>query len=341
MRSTPSASHAAHPELRPCSNSRSRRAPSLRLKTRRGAPASPALEVEHLHKRYGEHVAVEDVSFAVARGEIFGILGPNGAGKTTTVECAQGLRAPDRGSVRALGLDVRRDPRSLRGRVGSQLQASALPDRLKVWEALDLFASLTPGAANSGDLLERWGLTEQRDTAFAELSGGQRQRLFVALALLGERELVFLDELTQGLDPVARRVAWELIRDIRDQGCAVVLVTHHMDEAERLCDRLAVIDRGCVTAAGNARDLVARARGGTRVRFTTECADLEWLRAVEGVTEVVRSGRDVEVHGGGALLASVTAALFERGIAPADLRVEQPTLEDAYVQLTTPTRETC
>jgi ABC-2 type transport system ATP-binding protein len=341
MWSTPPASHAVHRDLRPCSNSRSRRAPSFSLKTRRVVAAGHALEVEHLHKRYGDHVAVEDVSFAVARGEIFGILGPNGAGKTTTVECAQGLRAPDGGSVHALGLDVGRDSRSLRGRIGSQLQASALPDRLKVWEALDLFASLTPGAANPRELLERWGLAEQRNTVFAELSGGQRQRLFVALALLGARELVFLDELTQGLDAAARRVAWELISEIRDQGCAVVLVTHFMDEAERLCDRLAVLGHGRVIATGSARDLIARSRAGTRVHFTTECADLEWLRSVRGVTEVLRSGRYVEVHGGGALLASVTSALFERGIAPAELRVEQPTLEDAYEQLTTPTREQC
>jgi ABC-2 type transport system ATP-binding protein len=210
---------------------------------------------------------------------------------------------------------------------------------MKVSEALDLFAAMTPGATSRTDLLERWGLVAQRNTCFADLSGGQRQRLFVALALIGPRELVFLDELTQGLDPAARRVAWELIRGIRDQGCAVVLVTHYMDEAEHLCDRLAVIDRGRVVATGRAQELLARSRAETCVSFTSDQTELAWLHAVEGVTGVVRYGRRVEVTGHGPLLASVMAALFDRGIAPADLCVEQPTLEDAYVQLTGPAGE--
>jgi ABC-2 type transport system ATP-binding protein len=319
-----------------------RRMPSDRRRTsgRLGgclhAKGAPALEVKHLHKRYSEQVAVHDISLSVARGEIFGILGPNGAGKTTTVECAQGLRAADGGSIRLLGLDPKLEAAALRGRIGSQLQASALPDRIKVWEALDLFASLTPGGADWRVLLEQWGLQEKRNASFAELSGGQRQRLFVALALIGARELVFLDELTQGLDPASRRVAWELIREVRERGCTVVLVTHYMDEAERLCDRLAVIDRGRVVASGTPRELIARSGAEVRVRFSTDRADISWLKGLVGVRELVQRGRDVEVRGEGALLGAVASALFEHGISPADLRVEQPTLEDAYVQLTTP-----
>ncbi|MGI8904477.1 MAG: ABC transporter ATP-binding protein [Solirubrobacteraceae bacterium] len=268
-------------------------------------------------------------------GEIFGILGPNGAGKTTTVECAQGLREPDGGVIRVLGLDARRDARELRGRIGSQLQSSALPDRLRVWEALDLFASINPGGGDWTALLEQWGLAEKRNSSFADLSGGQRQRLLVALALIGAPEVVFLDELTQGLDPAARRVTWSLIGEIRDRGTTVVLVTHYMDEAERLCDRLAVIDRGCVLATGAPQELIAGSQAGIRVRFSTEEPDVSWLEAISEVRELTRRGPQVEVRGTGAVLALVASALVDHGIVPADLRAEQPTLEDAYMQLTT------
>jgi ABC-2 type transport system ATP-binding protein len=330
----PMAIHPARKSRRRRASHRLRCPKPRRLAVKRPGATCPALEVRHLCKRYGERTVLEDVSFSVARGEIFGILGPNGAGKTTTVECAQGLRRPDEGVIRAFGHDMAHDAKALRGRVGSQLQASALPDRMKVWEALDLFVALTPGADNCNELLDRWGLTHQRNTCFADLSGGQRQRLFVALALIGARELVFLDELTEGLDPAARRVAWGLIREIRDQGCAVVLVTHYMDEAEHLCDRLAVIDRGRVVATGAPGELLARSRAETRVSFTADPPELGWLYAIEGATGVVRRGGRIEVKGHGPLLASVTAALFERGIAPTDLCAEQPGLEDAYVQLT-------
>jgi ABC-2 type transport system ATP-binding protein len=292
-----------------------------------------AIEVQHVRKRYGDKLALRDISFSVARGEIFGILGPNGAGKTTTVEILQGLRTADGGRVRVLGLDSERDSAQLRRRIGSQLQASALPDRLKVWEALDLFGSLTPWGGDWEAMLECWGLAAQRDTSFGELSGGQRQRLFVALALLGSPEVVFLDELTQGLDPAARRVAWGLVREIRDSGATVVLVTHYMDEAEQLADRLAVIDQGRVVAIGSAQELIARSQSGIRVRFSTEQADVSFLEAVDGVREVTRRGPQVEVRGSGPLLALVGAALVEHRIVPADLRVQQPTLEDAYMQL--------
>ncbi len=296
-----------------------------------------AVRVEHLRKAYGGHVAVADVSFSVAAGEIFGILGPNGAGKTTTVECAQGLRRPDGGLVRVLGLDAGRDRRELRRRVGSQLQSSALPNRLKVWEALDLFASMSPRGDGWPVLLERWGLADKRNASFADLSGGQAQRLFVALALLGAPQVVFLDELTQGLDPAGRRVAWELIREIRDVGATVVLVTHHIDEAEQLCDRLAVIDHGRVIAQGTPQQLIAQSSSGIRIRFSTQAADVSWLSAVQGVGELTRRGQHVQIHGTGAVLALVASALVGHGIVPVDLRVEQPTLEDAYLQLTSRT----
>jgi ABC-2 type transport system ATP-binding protein len=296
-------------------------------------PPERAVEVEHLGKRYGEKAVLEDVSFSVARGEIFAILGPNGAGKTTTVEVVQGLRARDRGVVRVLGLDPQRDTRELRRRIGSQLQASALPDRLRVWEALDLFGSLTPGVGDWEAMLKRWGLADQRHTPFGNLSGGQRQRLFVALALLGAPEVVFLDELTQGLDPAARRVAWGLIREIRERGTTVLLVTHYMDEAEQLADRVAVIDQGRVVATGTAQELIARSQEGIRVRFSTDREDISFLESIDGVREVARRGPNVEVGGTGPVLARVAASLVDHGIVPADLRMQQPTLEDAYMQL--------
>lgn len=294
----------------------------------------PAIEVEHLQKRYGTELALRDVSLSVQRGEIFAIVGPNGAGKTTTVEILQGLRTADGGLVRVLGLDPQRDTAQLRRRIGSQLQASALPARLKVWEALDLFGSLTSQAGAWPALLEQWGLSDQRDTSFGDLSGGQRQRLFVALALLGSPEVVFLDELTQGLDPAARRVAWGLVREIRSRGATVVLVTHYMDEAQQLADRLAVIDEGRVVATGTAQELIARSQDGITVRFSTNEPDILFLEAIDGVRGVTRRGPHVEVRGAGPVLALVSAALVDRGIVPADLRVEQPTLEDAYMQLT-------
>jgi ABC-2 type transport system ATP-binding protein len=218
-----------------------------------------SIEVEELRKRYGGVAAVDGVTFAVAEREVFGIVGPNGAGKTTTVEILEGLRRPDAGRVRVLGLDPGRDGPRLRRRIGAQLQQAALPDRLKVREALDLYASFYPRAVPWRELLERWGLAELGGTAVAGLSGGQRQRLLIALALVGRPEVVFLDELTTGLDPQARRDTWELVRAVRDAGTTVVLVTHLMEEAERLCDRVAVIDRGRLVALDTPRALVAAA----------------------------------------------------------------------------------
>lgn len=290
--------------------------------------------VENLHKTYGKTVAVEDVSFEVNQGEIFGILGPNGAGKTTTVECLQGLRDADSGAMRVLGLDPRSDGDRLRPRIGSQLQVSALPGRLTVRESLKLFASFSQNSLNVDELIERWGLADRRDTAFDDLSGGQRQRLFIALAFLTDPEIVFLDELTQGLDPQARRSTWELVREIRDQGKTVVLVTHFMDEAEYLCDRLAIIDQGKVVALDTAQQLIDQLGLPVRVRFTTDVDDLNWLEAIPEVDSVHRSGASVEVLGTGPVLALVAARLVEHDILPTDLRAERPTLEDAFLALT-------
>jgi ABC-2 type transport system ATP-binding protein len=295
---------------------------------------TPVVTVEHLQKRYGNFAAVSDVSFHVDEGEIFGILGPNGAGKTTTVESLQGLRSIEGGRVSVLGFDPRSQAGEIRRRIGSQLQESALPDRMKVWEAVDLFGSLRSGGQDWHDSLADWGLADKRDAKFGSLSGGQQQRLFVALALANDPTLVFLDEMTTGLDPASRRVAWELIRRIREQGTTVVLVTHFMDEAETLCDRLVVIDAGTVVAEGSPQGLIERYGGGVRVRFTHDDADLAWLREVPHVSEVRRDRHRFEVQGDGPVLAYVAAALVERGIAPVDLRQERATLEDVFLTLT-------
>ncbi|MEX1091865.1 MAG: ABC transporter ATP-binding protein, partial [Acidimicrobiia bacterium] len=261
-------------------------------------------------------------------------LGPNGAGKTTTVECVQGLRPFDDGQVSVLGLDPRDHPHELRRHIGSQLQESALPDRIKVWEALDLFGSLSPEGPSRDELLVDWGLFEKRNARFGNLSGGQQQRLFVALALVNAPRIVFLDEMTTGLDPASRRVAWELIRRIREQGATVVLVTHFMDEAETLCDRLVVIDGGTVIAEGSPQGLIDRYGEGVRVRFTAEDGDLVWLTQVSGVREVLNDRGRYEVRGDGPLLANVAAALVGKGIVPLDLRAERATLEDVFLSLT-------
>jgi ABC-2 type transport system ATP-binding protein len=291
------------------------------------------ISVKNLRKTYGQTIAVDDISFEVAEGEIFGLLGPNGAGKTTTVECLQALRHPDAGNIRVLGMDPRTQAQALRRRIGSQLQESSLPDRIKVWEVLDLFASVVPEPLDWRVLLEQWGLAEKRKASFASLSGGQKQRLFIALALVNNPKVVFLDEMTAGLDPAARRVAWDLIGKIRDRGTTVVLVTHFMDEAQKLCDRVAIIDQGKIIAADTPQGLITRYASEVRVIFSTKKTELGWLEKISGVKKVMRKGQRVEVKGSGPVLALVAAALVEHGIVPADLRLEQPTLEDVFLKL--------
>jgi ABC-2 type transport system ATP-binding protein len=293
------------------------------------------IEVSDLHKRYGETVAVDDVSFTVDEGEIFGILGPNGAGKTTTVECIEGLRTPDRGSITVLGLSPQRDRRELRQRLGVQLQESKLPDRLRVWEALDLYSSYYRRPADWNRLLETLGLAEKRNTPYAKLSGGQKQRLSIALALVGNPTVAILDELTTGLDPQARRDTWELIEQVRDSGVTIVLVTHFMDEAERLCDRLALIDSGRIVALDTPEGLVARATTRQRVLFRPSTPlDERLLADLSEVDAVRQRGEYLVVTGTGNLLHAVTSVLARHQIIAQDLRIEHASLDDAFVTLT-------
>jgi ABC-2 type transport system ATP-binding protein len=295
----------------------------------------PVIEVSNLHKRYGDRIAVHDLSFTVEPGEIFGILGPNGAGKTTTVECVEGLRTPDGGTVRVLGLDPRRDRAELRQRVGVQLQESQLPDKIKVGEALDLYASFYRDPADPRELLADLGLATQRTTAFRKLSGGQKQRLSIALALVGNPEVAVLDELTTGLDPQARLDTWLLIEEIRARGVTVLLVTHLMEEAERLCDRLAVIDSGRLVAVDTPAGLVSRVSSEQRIRFRPSAPlDDRLLTDLPEVTAVSRAGGRVLVTGTGNVLHAVTSMLARQQIVANELRVEQTSLDDAYVALT-------
>jgi ABC-2 type transport system ATP-binding protein len=300
--------------------------------TGQGATGAPVLEVTGLAKRYGDFQAVQDVSFEVAHGEIFGLLGPNGAGKTTTVECVQGLRRHDAGTVRVLGLDPHNDAAALRSQVGAQLQESALPARIRVAEALDLFSSLQPGGPDWRDVMRDWGLAGKARASFASLSGGQRQRLLVALAVVNAPRLVFLDEMTTGLDPAARRDTWDLIERIRDHGTTVVLVTHFMDEAERLCDRLAVIREGRVVAGGTPAQLIAEHSGEVTITFSAP-GSIPALDALPGVVSVQHRGTSVVVRGESAIVVRVGRALSEAGIEPTDMAVIRPGLEDVYLRL--------
>jgi ABC-2 type transport system ATP-binding protein len=296
------------------------------------------VSIDGLRVRYGDTVAVDGVSLSIRRGEIFGILGPNGAGKTTTVECLAGLRRPDAGTLRVLGHDVLTDHHVLRELVGVQLQTAALPEKLRVGEAIELFASFYPAPADPDELLDRLGLRDKRATRFDRLSGGQRQRLSIALALVGSPKVAILDELTTGLDPQARRETWKLIESVRDQGVTVVLVTHFMEEAERLCDRIALLHHGRVLALDTPAGLTAAGHAGQRIAFTLDRPDgldLSALRALPEVRDVVRRGARIEVAGGGDVVAATIASLVQAGAVPRDTRIEQASLDDAFVELTT------
>jgi ABC-2 type transport system ATP-binding protein len=295
-----------------------------------------AVEVEGLHKAYGSIRAVDGVSFTVEQGEVFGMVGPNGAGKTTTIECVEGLRRPDAGSVRVLGLDPGGDHQALAERIGIQLQQANLPPRLRVGEALNLFGAFFRTTAPARDLVERLGLSDKWSAPVAKLSGGQRQRLFIALALVNQPEMVFLDELTTGLDPQARRSMWDLVREVRQQGRTVFLTTHFMEEAERLCDRVAIMDHGRIVALDSPEALVRSLGIESRIVFSVpgEVGDLP-LASLAGVKRVEISGERVIVHGSGDQFVSrVVSALEANRIAFRDLRTEQPTLEDVFLSLT-------
>ena len=308
------------------------------------------IEVQRLRKTYGTTIAVDEVSFEVQEGEIFGMVGPNGAGKTTTIECIEGLRKPDSGSLRVLGLDPQHDSHTLRIRTGMQLQQSNLPERMKVWEALDLYASFYPNPADWKELIQQLGLEEKRNALFSKLSGGQKQRLFIALALLPDPELVFLDELTTGLDPQARHAIWDLVRDVRSKGKTVLLTTHFMEEAERLCDRVAILDHGRIVALDTPANLIRGLGAEERVVFSVEgdnwagtsgqgqaLAPTAFEKALSGVGRVEVQGERVVVHGSSSkvpLVSEVVGQLTGLGIRFRDLRTEQPTLEDVFLKLT-------
>ncbi|PRB09572.1 ABC transporter ATP-binding protein [Microbacterium sp. MYb62] len=294
-----------------------------------------ALEVRNLQKRYGRHVAVEDVSFAVEEGEIFGIIGPNGAGKTTTVESIAGLRTPDSGSISVLGFDPIKDRAEVRERLGVQLQESSFPDAIKVAEALELYSSFYRNPADWRELMALLGLAEKRSTPYKALSGGQKQRLSIALALVGNPRIAILDELTTGLDPEARRETWSLIEKVREAGVTILLVTHFMDEAERLCDRIAVIAGGRVAALDTPAGLITQASSGQQVRFrVSEPMDREILSTLPEVTGIDVTGERWLVTGTGQLLSSVAGALARAQIVAEDLRVDQRNLDDAFVAFT-------
>jgi ABC-2 type transport system ATP-binding protein len=293
------------------------------------------VSVQDLRVRYGATVAVDGISLSIRRGEIFGILGPNGAGKTTTVECIGGLRTPDEGTISVLGLDARRDRDELRERVGIQLQSSELPDKLAVGEALELFAAFYDDPADPDELMTLLGLTDKRDTRFAKLSGGQKQRLSIALALIGRPQVAILDELTTGLDPQARRETWKLIESVRDSGVTVLLVTHFMEEAERLCDRIALLHRGRIHAIDTPAGLASGVQASQQVSFVPSAPlQDEALRSLHGVGDVSRQGERVTVTGTGDLVAILMTELARRQVVPMQTRVHQSSLDDAFVAMT-------
>jgi ABC-2 type transport system ATP-binding protein len=310
------------------------------------------ISVEGLRKTYGPVVAVDGISFQVGAGEIFGMVGPNGSGKTTTIECIEGLRQPDEGKLRVLGLEPWRDGRRLRERTGVQLQSSSLPNRMRVEEALDLFASFYRQAGYWHPLLEELGLSDKRRSFISQLSGGQKQRLFVALALINRPEIVFLDELTTGLDPQARHVTWDLVREIRERGTTVFLTTHFMDEAQRLCDRVAILDHGRVIALDTPADLVnqlgmemricfqlnghphtsldAQVRGKPEAVFNPSL-----IGVIDGVQRVEQEKDEVIVYGQGDGLVSEVLRVLETARVPfQNFRTEQANLEDVFLALT-------
>ena len=299
-------------------------------------PHAAVVQVAGIRKTYGSTVAVDDVSFDVHEGEIFGLIGPNGAGKTTTMECVEGLRKPDRGTISVLSLDPMRDARALQNRVGVQLQQAQLQKRIKVWEAVDLWASLYPRAVNGNALLDRLGLADKRNAWFMTLSGGQKQRLFIALALIHDPEVVLLDELTTGLDPQARRAIWEMVRGIRERGKTVLLTTHLMEEAERLCDRVAIIERGRVIDVGTPGDLVRRHCPEQTVSVSTGDPDARArFDTIRGLESVAHEGTTFTLRGrSDDFVTDVIHCISEHRIRVSEFRTGTANLEDVFLTLT-------
>jgi ABC-2 type transport system ATP-binding protein len=296
------------------------------------------IKVEGLSKTYGATVAVDEVNFDVQEGEIFGMVGPNGAGKTTTIECLEGLRKPDRGMVSVLGVDPQQESHFLHLNTGMQLQQSNLPERMKVWESLDLYSSFYPRARNWEELLVQLGLAEKRNTPFGKLSGGQKQRLFIALALLPDPQLIFLDELTTGLDPQARHVIWELVRNVSLQGKTVLLTTHYMEEAERLCDRVAILDHGRIVAMDTPAELIQSQGCGESLTFTVDkpLPD-EFISSMDQIGRMDIQADKVVVYGNSTqttMVSDVVLLLARLGVPFRNLRSEQSTLEDVFLKLT-------
>ncbi|MET9494958.1 ABC transporter ATP-binding protein [Streptomyces sp. NPDC006552] len=297
--------------------------------------SAPLIEVTGLRKSYAGRAVVDGISFTVEEGEIFGILGPNGAGKTTTVECVEGLRLPDEGQVRVAGLDPVRDHDAVTRILGAQLQESEVQAKLTVREALELYSSFYPDPLDWRPLARRLRLDEKLTTRFAKLSGGQKQRLFIALALVGNPRVVVLDELTTGLDPRARRDTWQLIEDVRDSGVTVLLVTHFMEEAQRLCDRIAVIDQGRVAALDTPAGLISRAAGATVISFTPSAPlDARELAALPGLASVEHRDGRTTLTGGDETVNAVITLLARHHITAHQLRVVDATLDDAFLDLT-------
>jgi ABC-2 type transport system ATP-binding protein len=297
----------------------------------------PVIRVSGVRKTYGKLVAVDDVSFEVEDGEIFGLIGPNGAGKTTTMECIEGLHKPDRGSISVLGFDPFRQARKIQDLIGVQLQQAQLQKRIKVWEAVDLWASLYgKRAVDPSQLLEQLGLTDKRNAWFMNLSGGQKQRLFIALALINDPEVVFLDELTTGLDPQARRAIWELVRGIRERGKTVFLTTHLMEEAERLCDRVAIIEHGRIIDIDTPSNLVDRHCPERTVTLaTTDPGAADCFRGLPGVSAVTCVDGEFTISGSNDdLVTDVIHCLSENHIRVTDFRTILPNLEDVFLKLT-------
>jgi len=297
----------------------------------------PVIRVAGIRKTYGKTVAVDDVSFEVADGEIFGLIGPNGAGKTTTMECVEGIRRPDSGSITLLGLDPIRDIYKLQERIGVQLQQAQLQKRIKVWEAMHLWASLYQKPTSVGEhLLDQLGLEEKRNAWFMTLSGGQKQRLFIALALINDPEVVFLDELTTGLDPQARRKIWDLVRGIRERGKTVFLTTHLMEEAERLCDRVAIMDHGRIIDIDQPQRLVDKYCPERSVILSTADANAAaGLERIPGVESVTRNDSRYTIRGvGDRLITDVIRCVSDNHINVIDFRTETPNLEDVFLKIT-------
>jgi len=298
------------------------------------ATADPAISVQGLVKHYSGRPVLAGITFDVRPGEIFGILGRNGAGKTTALEILQGLRSRDGGDVRIAGHDPAYERARLRAVVGSQLQSSALPERIRVAEALRLFARIAGDVVDWRALRHEWDLTGVSATAFGNLSGGERQRLFIALALVNRPRVVFLDELTQGLDPSARRETWRLIGRVREEGATVLLVSHDMEEIEQLCDRIAVLDAGTFKACGTPAELVGGLRGPVHIAFSAGAEEIAGLDTVPGVLEVSYDGERARVLGDAASPVLVAAELVRRGLVPADFTVQRPSLADVFMSMT-------